>query len=350
MRKYLLGEKGKFYKTNLHCHSIKSDGLMTVAQMKETYKEMGYDIVAFSDHDALHCNYDELTDENFLALTAYEISIRSDDDPTPHAFRKLQDMNLISKTPYNMTQIGYHPESVQWLIDRGKMTQEEVDAIQYAGELRDMHYYPANINKIIKSANENGFLVMINHPGWNLLNYNDYGCYEGAWAIEIYNHACFRGGLPDAEWVYNDYLRSGKYMYVVAADDCHDTSTPSKIGGYIMLEADKLEYASAIEALEAGKFYASTGPEIHEMYYEDGFIHIQCSPCVDICMTTLGRRGKRVAAPEGETLTEASFEIDPELYGLVFFRLNDARGKRAWTNAYYVDELDERFEKRRVIL
>ena len=350
MKKYLLGESGFFYKTNLHCHSDKSDGKVSVNQMKEIYKKKGYSIVAFSDHDALHCNYDELTDENFLALTAYEISIRNDNESIPHAFRKIQDLNLISKKPYNMIQVGYHPASVQWLMDQGKMTQEEVDSIQYAGELRDMCYYPANINKIIKSANENDFLVMINHPSWNLLNYNDYGCYEGAWAVEVYNHGCYQSGLIDNEYVYDDLLRSGKRLYCVASDDCHDASIPENIRGHIMLEANKLEYASVIEALENGKFYSTTGPEIYEMYYEDGYMHIKCSPCVDISMTTLGRRGVRLEAPEGQYITNAKFLIAPELYGLVRFRLTDIKGRHAWTNAYDVDKLDEVFEARRVIL
>ena len=350
MRKYLLGEKGKFYKTNLHCHSDKSDGKVPVTQMKEIYKEKGYDIVAFSDHDVLHCHYDELTDVDFLALTAYEISIRCDDNPIPHAFRKIQDLNLISRIPYNKMQIGYHPASVQWLVNRGKLTRKEADSIQYAGELRDMHYYPANINKIIREANENNFLVMMNHPGWNLLTYNDYGCYEGVWAVEVYNHGCYQLGFSDSEQVYDELLRSGKRLYCVAADDCHDAFVSENIRGHIMLEADKLEYAAVIKALENGRFYSTTAPEIYELYYEDGYVHIACSPCADVSMTTLGRKGIRLEAPKGETITEASFEIDAQLYGMIRFRLTDKLGRKAWTNAYYVDELDERFEKRRVIL
>lgn len=111
-----------------------------------------------------------------------------------------------------------------------------------------------------------------------------------------------------------------------------------------------MEYTAVIKALEEGKFYSTTAPQIYELYYEDGYVHITCSPCADISMTTLGRKGIRLEAPEGETITEASFEIDPQLYGLVRFRLTDMQGRKAWTNAYYVDELDEGFEKRRVIL
>ena len=37
MRKYLLPESGNFYKANLHCHSIVSDGKLSPAELKKIY-------------------------------------------------------------------------------------------------------------------------------------------------------------------------------------------------------------------------------------------------------------------------------------------------------------------------
>ncbi len=354
MRKYLLPEKGTYYKANLHSHSKLSDGHFTVEQMKEEYKKRGYSILATSDHDSLRNNY-HLSEKDFLILTSYEISIRSDDDGGPHAFRKVVDLNFISKDPHSTLHIGYHPDTVTWLVERGAMTQEEMDNIQYTGDLRDQHYYIANVNKIIRSANENGYLVSLNHPSWSCVPHGDYASFEGAWAVEIYNHGCYSlAGLPDAESVYDEILRSGKKIHAVATDDNHDhISLNPRIGdafgGFTMIKADSLDYDSVISALEQGNFYASTGPEIHELYYEDGKVHIECSPCDDICMVTLGRRGKRVASEDGSLITSADFAIDKELFGYVRFRITDAKGKKAWTNTYYVDELDPSATPKRFI-
>lgn len=41
MRKYLLPKDGEFYKANLHCHSVISDGRWTPEQIKENYKAQG---------------------------------------------------------------------------------------------------------------------------------------------------------------------------------------------------------------------------------------------------------------------------------------------------------------------
>ena len=355
---------GTFYKANLHSHSTLSDGNLTPAQMKEEYQKRGYSILALSDHDVLHCSY-ELSDEAFLVLTAYEISVRSDDVAIPHAYRRVVDLNLFAKNPHNVTQVGFHPDTVAHWIKRGRITEQQAREIKYAGELRDNHYYPANINQIIREANENGFLVCINHPVWSLVNAQDYGVYEGAWAMEIYNHGCaVLSGMNDAENVFEDMLRSGKKIYAVATDDNHnsfplDCSQCDSFGGFTMIKAESLDYAAVIEAMENGYFYASTGPLIQELYYEDGKIYLTCSEAAEISMNSLGRWGRRVAADEGKTIIGAVFDLENDLFGrpqnmncwgYVRFRVTDKQGKRAYTNAYYLDELITGVKKARAIL
>lgn len=64
------------------------------------------------------------------------------------------------------------------------------------------------------------------------------------------------------------------------------------------------------EALKAGNFYASMGPEIEDMYIEDGFLTVKTSPTAKITLTT-GVRQARVAYPTGDnaTFTEAKFDL-----------------------------------------
>lgn len=117
-----------------------------------------------------------------------------------------------------------------------------------------------------------------------------------------------------------------------------------------MVKAEKLDYPTIIDALEKGHFYASSGPEIYELYYEDGKVHISCSEAQAICMYGLGRIAKGLVSKKGETWTEATFELDPQKYGFVRFVVTDPKGKKAFTNAYYVDEFIEGAGKRRVVL
>ena len=105
-----------------------------------------------------------------------------------------------------------------------------------------------------------------------------------------------------------------------------------------MIKAEKLEYSAIIEALDNGNFYASEGPEITELYYEDGRVYIKCSDAAQINCTLGRRKSGIVMCKEGEELTSASFAIVPED---VYFRLTvtDKSGKHATTNAYFVDEI-----------
>ena len=86
MKKYLFGESGNFYKANLHCHTNWSDGSWTPEQVKQYYKDHGYSVVAYTDHDALiphqdlkdgdfvyfvHSYYAATEPENIIAMTEY---------------------------------------------------------------------------------------------------------------------------------------------------------------------------------------------------------------------------------------------------------------------------------------
>ena len=39
-----------FWKGNLHCHTTESDGRLSPAEVKEAYRQLGYDFLAITDH------------------------------------------------------------------------------------------------------------------------------------------------------------------------------------------------------------------------------------------------------------------------------------------------------------
>ena len=74
MRKYLLPEKGNFYKANMHAHTCLSDGRNTPEEVKEIFKSMGYSIVAYTDHNVF-VDRSHLCQPDFLALNGVELDI-----------------------------------------------------------------------------------------------------------------------------------------------------------------------------------------------------------------------------------------------------------------------------------
>ena len=77
MKKYLLPESGNSYKANLHCHTVLSDGCLNPEEVKEIYKNEGYSVVAYTDHDILIPHHGELSDDEFLALNGWRSPLPS---------------------------------------------------------------------------------------------------------------------------------------------------------------------------------------------------------------------------------------------------------------------------------
>jgi len=157
-------------------------------------------------------------------------------------------------------------------------------------------------------------------------------------ALEIFNYASFYEGHEGyCPGVYDDMLRHGKRIFCIAADDNHNTETDA-FGGFTVIFADKLEYEAVTDAMVRGDFYASMGPEIKSLTFEDGYINIECSDARRICLTAGQRRAASVWAKQGEALNFASFKVDP-LDKYVRLTVTDFGGMSANTNGYFTDEL-----------
>lgn len=338
MKKFLLPEQGNFYKANLHCHTTVSDGKLTPAEVKAAYKSHGYSIVAYTDHDVM-IPHDELNDAEFLALHGYEMEA-TDLQSAPFKFRKTCHMCLIALDPDNLKQVCWHRE--KYLIGHGA---EYRDQVQYDPNMPDFErdHTPECINTMMRAGRENGFFVTYNHPVWSLENRSDYEHYNGMHAMEICNYGCYRSFSEYNATIYDDMLRMGKRIYCIGADDNHngvplDHPKSDSFGAFTIIKADKLEYKTITDALVAGNFYASMGPEIKELYLEGDKLHVRTSACEKIVMTTGTRKTRYEMREKGKTLTGAVFTVEPD-DGYVRITVMDKHGKYADTHAYFTDEL-----------
>ena len=88
----LLPAAGRFYKANLHCHTVLSDGRWTKEQVKAEYQRRGYSIVAFTDHR--HYGWHpELMDDGFVPLAAYEADL-NEPFPPSGSFQRVRTYHL----------------------------------------------------------------------------------------------------------------------------------------------------------------------------------------------------------------------------------------------------------------
>ncbi len=434
MKHAFLPEEGTFYKANLHCHSILSDGKLTPRQLKEAYQERGYSILAITDHEALF-SHEDLNDGNFLTINGVERSVDSEVLPgQSYDYVHTCHLNFLAKNPKNTVFVGYNPDyanqGMNWVRD-GKLKEQlkfdkplRVPHLNFLaknpkntvfvgynpdyanqgmnwvrdGKLKEqlkfdkplrVPYSAEGINAIIALANENGFLVTVNHLCWSKEQYEQFSQYKGMFAMEIYNHGCYVEGHDEQNGAFYDMLlnkgnrifclatddnhnrypfddpqndsfggfvmikaeqngafydmllNKGNRIFCLATDDNHnrypfDDPQNDSFGGFVMIKARELTYEAVIAALEQGAFYASTGPVIQALYMENGKICIDVEGAKRISLTTDNRHAQVKLAKEGESLTHAEF--DTERINQYFrIEVTDAEGKRAYTNAYFRD-------------
>ena len=331
MRTYLLPEGGRQFKANLHCHSTVSDGCMTPEELKRLYSAEGYSVLAYTDHH-VQVAQNHLTDESFLALTGVEISMN--ENPAAPRWGKVCHVCLIAGEEDHLLQELHYPNQYE---------AKNKELLHYDESLPQMDrtYTPENISAIMTAAREYGYFVTYNHPAWSGESYPQYIHYDGMHAMEMVNFGSCVGGQVDVnERVYDDMLAAGKRIFCVADDDNHNVHPRESrlwdsFGGFTMIKAERLDYPSIMTALKSGNFYASQAPEIHDLWLEDGEVHITCSNA-DLIRLKCKYRAQAVWAADGTPLTEASFKITPED---VSFRITvvDSNGKAAYTNAYFID-------------
>ena len=346
MKKFLLPENVNWYRANMHCHTVCSDGQMTPEEVKELYMSKGYSIIAYSDHEIL-LDHSDLSDENFLAITSCEYSVTEADPSLPQIFdvdtgrwprAKCYHFNIFAKDPHNTFQPATNIDQHWILKDRYK------DTCKCDGMMRE--YSVEGANEIIRRCNEAGFLVQYNHPYWSLNEREDYIGLKGLWSLEILNYSTeLETGSEYCPYIYDDMVRHGMYnLFCTMGDDNHNPGKSDKycFGGSTIIGAKELEYGQVMDALEKGEFYCASGidnpPAFNALYVEDNMIKIDCSPCTSVILNGYGRCDRNIL---GENITHAEFPLrESDVYFLVTLR--DGKGNYAHTHFYKVSDYLEK--------
>lgn len=330
--KHLFPENGTFYKANLHAHTNLSDGTLSPFEVKALYKENGYDIVAFTDHEVM-VDQSDLCDDTFLALNGYEMSFARAGRSTPTI--PTCHLNLIAKSSAVKKQIA---------VDFSLLNEKQAQALLGYAPFQRV-YDTANINEVLSLCSEAGFFPVLNHPFWSLQDPKDFSLFEGILGVEVYNHLCRKNGSADKSAAALDaFIEKGKFPLPLACDDNHNQLPQGdplfdSFGGFEMICAPSLSYDAVIEALEAGYAYASTGPLFESLTSEDGYLCFHTSPIKEARLISDTRANQALLlSREGESLTYGRLKI-PEAASYVRLEITDEQGNLAWTRAYLPSEI-----------
>ncbi len=272
-------QNGKtWYKGNLHTHTTNSDGRKSPEDVIALYRAHGYDFLALTDH--WKRSETSMTDDGMLLLSGVEYNINGAD---------------IIKGVFHIVCIGAKGDPAsEW-------TEQTLTA-----------------QNVIHAIHAHGGLAILAHPAWSMNTVDQIMSLEDIDATEIYNSV---SGLPyncrpDSGIVIDQCAARGRALPCTAADDSH-FYCGEECYSYIYVQADALTEDSLLDAIRAGRFYATQGPRFSITVTEDADAHtktvmVSCAqpegaaPIKTVVFYTgsVWCSGRSV---NGDTVTEASF-------------------------------------------
>jgi hypothetical protein len=292
--------KGRWFKGNLHTHTLNSDGLLSVEQQVTRYQEAGYDFLSITDHGKL-TDTKKFSTPSFLLIPGEEICVGSSEAG-----------NFIHIVGINV---------------RGEIPVDDFDR-------------EGDPQKVIDLIRELGGVAWIAHPYWSGLNLNDVEGLTGHLGVEVYNTTCdlhINRGFSNVHW--DNLLVSGKRVFGFAVDDAHNEERkhlPSdSCWAWINVKAESLTVDDIMKSVRKGLFYSSTGPEIKNLEIGEGEISVSTSPVKTISFVSNAGLGEKNTAEIGN-LKKAVYHLrGGESY--VRIEASDRSGRTAWSNPIFIE-------------
>ena len=297
-------QAARWFKGNLHTHTVNSDGDSTPDDVVRWYRERDYQFLVLTDHNYL-TSVDGLNavhgaDDKFLVVKGEEVTDRFGDKPL-HV-NGLEVERLVT------------PTGGQSVVD---VVQRMVDGIRAARGVPS-----------------------INHPnfGW-AISPDELGQLQRTRLFEVFNgHPTVNnlggGGVPSLEETWDRILSSGKMLYGIAVDDAHyfkrpeDPTAPRPGKGWVYVRSPRLEGRALVEALERGDFYSSTGVQMQTVDASTTALSlaVKTEPSSKYRIQFIGRQG-RILSDVTTPTASYTFKGDE---GYVRAKVLESNGKVAW--------------------
>ena len=302
-------EELKWYRGNLHTHSHWSDGDDYLEMIAKWYREQGYQFLVFTDH-------------NVLANTERWIDIEKSAGG-PEAFKKLKAtfpqfvQERTSETGELEVRLRTFQEVDDQMKEPGEFLLIQGEEISDSFEKLPIHLNASNVAEVIppmmgssvldtiqnnvravlaqRKRTGQPMIVHLNHPNFEFaIPAEDLMRVRGERFFEVYNGhpRVFNSGdetHAGTERIWDIVLTRRlteldlPIMYGLAVDDGHNyhdiSSHKSNPGrGWVMVLANELSAKSLIDAMEAGRFYASSGVKLHSVETSVEGLSIQVVP------------------------------------------------------------------------
>jgi hypothetical protein len=314
-------------KGSTHVHAKPSgDSSEPIDRVLSWYESHSYDFIVLSDHNKI-----SVTEVAGQLSTAGQVAVRVPDkgliviagvELTHNRNGCLPAGDDSGKCRIHVNALGVteRPEGkIDWPVGPSK---QRVDLYQAA---------------LTAAGKLGGAIIQINHPNYYFGTTPDLIielAKRGARLVEIANSQFTKWNAGDATWLstealWDAALVKGAKIWGVASDDAHDYPGPEGKyppgGGWVVVRA-KREPRAILDALAAGRFYASTGVELSHAEVDGEELVVEITPAGARQHTiTFIENGTTVA-----TVRELSAKRSLPRTGYVRAVITRDDGKKAW--------------------
>ncbi|MCE2827209.1 MAG: hypothetical protein LW626_09000 [Verrucomicrobium sp.] len=305
--------EARWWKGNLHTHTLWSDGDDFPEMIAESYRERGYHFLALSDHNLLSRG------ERWISLKAvadrakgepWRAGIRPRDAFAAYLRRHGPDWVQTRTNPTNGTRevrLKPYDEFRALVEERGRfLLIESEELTQETSQRRQIHLGAINLHEalpairgatvpeilqkaldqVAEAGRRSGrpTLLHVNHPNYKWgVTAEDLAAVVGERFFEVWNGVDGDNDPGDALhpstdqiWDIANTLRlaglGAPPLQAVASDDSHDYQGNERhsppFRAWIQVRARHLTPESLIRAIERGDFYASTGVVLEDVAFD----------------------------------------------------------------------------------
>ncbi|MCM4157217.1 histidinol-phosphatase [Gramella sp. AN32] len=358
-------QETKWYKGNLHTHSYWSDGDEFPEMIMQWYKDNDYQFVALSDHNIIAegdkwktISKDSLYQkafEQYLAKYGKDwVTYENDKEGLEVKLKTLEEFRPLFEEPEKF-MIFKAEEVTSYLGDKavhmGAINIEDLIEPKEGSTIVEL--IQNNLDAIQEQEKETGRPVMqhLNHPNFTYaVTAEDIIKIDGERFFEVFNGHPYVNNYGDSihesteqmwDKVNIAYHSMGKPLLLgIATDDSHHYhqygSKFSNAGrGWVMVNASALNPKAIIEAMENGKFYATTGVELKDIKFEEAGLSIAVKKQKNVTYE-IQFIGVKKGSTESEVLksvngTGAYFEISEDVLFVRAKIISDKKKKNPYS-------------------
>jgi hypothetical protein len=324
----------RWFKGNLHTHSLWSDGDDFPEMIADWYRQAGYHFLALSDHNQLS--------DGAKWMPVDAVVKRSGKDALEPYRRRFGADWCQTRTVAGQLQVRLKPlaefrglleQADRFLLIQSEEITDHVgplplhinahnlrDAIQPQGGQTIREAMTKNLAAVERQSERTGrpILAHLNHPNYEYgVTAEDLAAVVGERFFEIYNGHPAVNQLGDAKhpsveriWDIANTIRLADLksppLFGLANDDAHqyfNHSGASPGRGWVQVRARRLTPESLIAAIRQGDFYASSGVTLDDVRFDpaSGELAIEIHPDGDAHFTTQFIGTRRVSTADAES-------------------------------------------------